>query len=301
MAHDTTVVWQDIEVSVPSSWELVRYGLHYERGVCTFSDELEERLQLSWQRDIGQPDFERLLSDLKSKEHVEDSDDAEQHRVPEFSPLPGPEAWHGVVITRQDGIVTRAARHFGPHKTLVEATVLWQTGRDAETETGVLSSIRVAGKTEWSKWQAFGIWAEVPRAMRLVSCQCLPGKTQWSFQGKKTFPTVAISRVGFASVWLKEPLRDWLQKQVPERSRVLRRVTKQTGAGHSMEQITSTRSRGHLGFLVGAKITRNDYACLCPGEERVYHVVIETTGGTPDLVRLRCRCGDLLIPAGMAP
>jgi hypothetical protein len=291
---NAAVVWQDINLRLPRSWELVRYGLNYNRGACTFSDELHERLQISWQRDTDCPDFGRLLSDLQSKERAAHAAGPNGQSNVEFLPLPAITDWHGVVIMQGGGTVTRAACYFAEQRTLVETAVFWQSERDVHAEHAILSNTRVAERSSRRKWQALGICAEVAAEMDMVSCRCLPGVTQWCFRGKKTFPSVTIDRIGFSSVWLKEPLRDWLQKRIPERSRVLRRETRETRAGHPMENVVSTRSRGHFGFLVGARVTRSDYACVCPDEQRVYHVVTETTGKDSDLLKIRCPCGDLL-------
>lgn len=291
---NAAVVWQDISLRLPRSWELVRYGLNYNRGACTFSDELHERLQLSWDRGMDCPDFGRLLSDLQSREHAAHAPGSNGHREVDFLPLPAIADWHGVVIMQGGRTVTRAACYFAEGRTLVETAVFWQGQRDVHLERAMLANIRVAERGARRKWEALGICAEVPGEMDMVSCRCLPGDTRWCFRGKKTFPLVTIDRIGFSSVWLKEPLRDWLQKRIPKRSSVLRRGTRQTGAGHPLEYLASTRSRGSLGFLVGARVTRNDYACVCPGEQRVYHVVTETTGNDSVLLKIRCSCGELL-------
>ena len=55
-------VWQDIEWVTPAGWEMTRYGLCYERGVCAYQDEWGERMQLAWQRNAPPLDLERLVS-----------------------------------------------------------------------------------------------------------------------------------------------------------------------------------------------------------------------------------------------
>ncbi|TFH17855.1 MAG: hypothetical protein E4H02_01730 [Lentisphaerales bacterium] len=296
MASDTTTIWQGIEVTTPASWEMLRFGSRRERGACSFSDEFAERLQLSWAREAERPDFERLISDLRAKYETEYADDPGEDPPPDFLDLPAYDHWHGLVIIEGEKHTTRAARYFPETQALVEMTFLWEASRDDSVEHKVLQSVKVHMPSERQRWKAFGIDAEIPGDLRLSACKCLPGDAQLSFAGRRSLPSVTIRRMAFPSVWLKEPLGNWLLNQLPGRSRVQTRNSVATSAGHSVEQIVSIRSRGSLGFLLGLRITRLNQACLCPREQRVYHVATDARREATRLVSLRCECGSLLAP-----
>ena len=300
MPCDTAVVWQGIGVRLPSSWEMVRYGMHNARGVCTFMDELRERLQLSWQRDTDCPDFERLLSDLRAREMLPaGSDDGSPPEV-RFEALPADTPWGGVVIVKDGETTTRAARYFEEARTLVEVALFWEDVRDIETEAELLQGVRLEAPSPCRRWLAFGIRAALPAKMQLAECRCLPGSAQLVFHGRAALPSVTMRRLAFPSVWLKHSLADWLAGQLPGQSRILDRSVATPPAGHVLETIRSRHGRGRFGRLFGAMVARSDYACLCPAEQRVYHVAAEAASGigraTPLLppVSLGCRCGQLL-------
>lgn len=296
MICDAKLVWQDIEMSLPRSWEMVRYGMNYDRGACVFFDELDERLLVAWERKAKRPDFDRLCSDLRARETAAYAESPDGRVAPEFLDLAGAGEWRGLAIASGGEVKTRAARYFTEAGALLETTIFWKRERDVGAERALLSAVRPVDSGGWRAWRAFGIDAEIPADMKLVACRCLPGDTQWEFRGRSNYPWTMIRRMAFPDIWLKEPLRDWLQRQPPGGSSEIGRTAHTAGAVHDMTIIATRRARGKLGPVTGARVFRHDYACVCPREKRVYHAATEVTAQAPIQLLLRCECGDLLRP-----
>ena len=295
-----TTIWQGIRMELPASWEMTRYGKRHESGVCTFMDELHERLQVSWQRTDRPPDLDRLVSDLRSRE-LTDNKDLDAAPQPEFESFATQTPWHGVAITRGGTSVTRAARYFPGEEILLEIAILWPDRRDMAREEELLRGIQPQPNADRRVWQAFGVQAELPAALHLFDCKCLPGDTELQFQGDGKFPRVTIHRLAFPSVWLKEPLHEWLQGKLPEHTKIERQHSRTTPGGHALERIASRPGRGRLGWLLGLRFYRTDWACLCPEERRVYHVILESVRPDEDLVALHCGCGPMITYRHKAP
>ena len=287
------VVWQDVELRLPRSWDMVRFGLHYGRGVCTFADPFAERLQVSWQRDTPPPDFERLLSDLHAAERTGGArGDADADVRTET--LAMGDGWHGLVVERGGGVTTRAARYDASCRALMEAVLFWERERRADIEANLLHHLQFSPAAERRTWQAFGISADVPAGLALADCRCLPADVTLAFRERRSPRSASIRRMGFVTVWLKDPLQDWLRMTVPGPCRVLSALTRATGAGHELA-ILETRRRGRLSRpLVGRKPSRFDYAAVCSAEQRLYHVVEVRPPSQPPLIRLSCACGPIL-------
>ena len=291
---DNQVVWQDLAIRMPAAWEMSRYGLRYERGLCVFADEFRDRLHLAWQRAVDGPDVERLLSDLKAREQAAPPANSSGSQAPAFVSLPAIGAWHGLTISRGDDVTTRAVCNIAPHRLLIEATLLWERAWDKQLEREILASMHMRDTSAWRRWQAFGICAEIPAELALTECRCLPGDVQWSFQSQGRYPSVSVRRLGFVRAWLKQPLNRWLEQQIPPGATKVRQGALHPLASHEVATIASRRRREGLGLLTGARIHRHDWAALCPREQRLYHVATESRDEAPELVRLACACGSLL-------
>jgi len=290
MTNETRTIWQDIEIRLPADWEMTRFGRRYEQGACTFSDALHERLQLAWQRTASCPDLARLLSDLKAKESAAAGKAGSVH----MTELAGPDGWIGFALRRDRTTTTRAARYFEDAATLIEVTLSWQGRRDKTLEEELLGHVRVLCPSDWRAWRAFGIDAEVPTALHLAECRCLPGNAELVFRSARPHPSVTIRRLGFPSAWLKQKLSDWLKTRIPEPFTATARRAETVQPGHELVHITSVRPKGHLGKITRKQTWRHDWASLCPREERVYHVSAETDTANERPARLRCACGALL-------
>jgi len=266
---------------------MVRYGMRRRQGACTFADPWGERLQLAWQRNAPRPDLERLLSDLRARESVASEDDDPRMRDLHEG------AWQGLVIEREGMTVTRAVCHDASEPGLLELTISWRDGYDEQREKAMLASTRYVPAQEFTTWQAFGIAARIPSRYELAECRCLPGDARLGFRAGKALPSLTLRRLGFTSVWLRQPLADWLAQQLPARSRRACRDREETPAGHALEVLHSRHRLRGLRQLLAGSVPRADYACLCPAEQRVYHVV-EEGAAEERRFSLRCACGELL-------
>ncbi|NQT94512.1 MAG: hypothetical protein HQ559_17280 [Lentisphaerae bacterium] len=287
---DERVVWQDIEFQVPHGWEMLRWGLQYERGLCVFWDRADERLQLSWQRDAACPDFERLLSDLRAQEAAAHAADPEQHPAAEWLPLPAVSSWHGCVMCQDGELTTRAACYVPELRTLVEVGICWGSDRVPELESELLSRIRVRSPRALRTWRALGLHAEVPSDLRLAACHCLPGGVSWRFQDRRGRRTAAMERLAFPSTRITTTLRDWLAKQLPPRYKPVRRLAAPKRGSHAIEVIES-RCLPSLSPLAW-RIRHMDAATLCPRESRLYHWSAQSCSGPVPEIALECLCGE---------
>lgn len=289
-------IWQDIDVHLPANWEMVRFGLHYARGACTFADEFGERLQLSWQRDVDRPDMDRVVSDLRAQASLEQGQAGADTGGAHFESLPASSPWRGLVTFDDGQATTRAVNYFAGNRTLLETTVFWRDDRSQARERKLLEDIHPVPPAALREWRAFGISATIPANLPLVTCRCLPGKIELAFKGPKSLPSLTIRRLAFVSAWLKGTQGEWLRKSIPAQLRIRGKRTYTSGPGHPIDVVT-TRCGDVLSRLGLRRSVRTDYAVVCPEEQRMYHVTEENRAGAPRMLTLRCECGELLAPA----
>lgn len=59
---------------MPADWEVVRHGLHPERGALRWVDRRRQRMVLNWAGCVSEPDVGQLLSDHRQRQLEEDPD-----------------------------------------------------------------------------------------------------------------------------------------------------------------------------------------------------------------------------------
>ncbi|MEM6391168.1 MAG: hypothetical protein AAF797_00040 [Planctomycetota bacterium] len=59
---------------MPAGWEVVRHGLHPERGALRWVDRRRQRMVLNWAGCVSEPDVGQLLSDHRQRQLEEDPD-----------------------------------------------------------------------------------------------------------------------------------------------------------------------------------------------------------------------------------
>jgi hypothetical protein len=288
---DERVIWQDIELEVPHSWEMLRQGLLYDRGLSVFWDRAEERLQLAWQRKAEPPDFGRLLSDLKARESAAHAAHPDTTPKPEWIPLPAVPAWHGIVLRQGDRLTTRAARYDPAGRTLLEVGICWGTAREPDLEAQLLSGVRLHPPQARRTWRAMGLHAQIPWDLNLTACHSLPGGVVWTFQDRRGRRTASVQRLAFPDVRLQSSLRDWLLKQLPPRFNAGRQQAATTPAPHPFEIVDSTCWLCHT--PAAWRVRRCDAACICSAEARIYHWSTQACRGPLPTVELTCACGPL--------
>ena len=127
-------VWRQLHVEVPEEWELLQFSRNPQTGRCAFADRYQFRFEVSWREVPGAPDFQRLLSDYRSR--------LEEDGLSAVRPLQGG-VWQGVAGVLPDGRTTcRYGAYLAPVQCLVEAVFLWPKARHEPLETAVLASLR---------------------------------------------------------------------------------------------------------------------------------------------------------------
>jgi hypothetical protein len=288
---DERVVWQDIELDVPRSWEMLRQGLRFDRGLSVFWDRSEERLQLAWQREAAAPDFGRLLSDLKARELAAHAANPDETPKPEWIPLPVLRPWHGVVIRQGDRLTTRAACYVPDMRTMIEVGICWGTDRRPDLEAGLLSGIRALPPQAIRTWRAMGLHAQVPAELPLTACHPLPGGVVWVFQDRQGRRMASVERLAFPGIRLQASLSDWLLQQRPPRFKADGRSFATSRSPHPFEVAASTCWFSH--HPAAWRVRRCDAACVCPAEARVYHWWSQASRGPLPEVAVACACGPL--------
>ncbi|MEM1211858.1 MAG: hypothetical protein AAGI68_06105 [Planctomycetota bacterium] len=66
--------WLGVRGAVPADWEVVRHGLHPERGALTWVDRRRQRMVLNWAGCVSEPDVGQLLSDHRQRQLEEDAE-----------------------------------------------------------------------------------------------------------------------------------------------------------------------------------------------------------------------------------
>jgi hypothetical protein len=254
-------VWRGIRLVTPGSWEMLRFSRRADQGLCAFADRYGFRLELSWRKVPGPPDYERMMNDYAAK--LADTGMREPRRLVR-------DGWPGIA-GEQDGVfTTRFGRFLEGCGYLVELVFLWPDGFEEKTERDILKSVRAeAPAGGMLRWRAFGMEIVVPRAATPQACNVAPGRAELVFGGPGRRERWTFSRVGMVDTWLGRPLEEWFQQHPPEGLR-WRRTRRREAAGHGIHAGYATRP------LLGVPGTTGQWAEVeswrCPADGRVYTV-----------------------------
>ena len=269
---NTEWVWNHIRLVLPSEWEMLRFSRDPRNGRCSFADRFGFRLELTWRRVPGPPDYVRMLSDYASRL---ERDGAQEVRAAHSGAQEGLEALEGGVRT------TRYGRYLRGETCLVEVVFLWPEGRATGLERAVLDSLRAEPPLPGGerRWRAFGAEMHVPPGGHLTACQVVPGKAEWAFRWPEESESWRFVRLGMVSEWLHEDLDAWLRRQTPSRMRPAG-VSRHTVAGHDVYEWqggsrTPVLLRHGRGVRLGRLGSRVE-AWRCPADGRLY--LAEHTG-----------------------
>jgi len=288
---DKKTIWQQIEISTPSEWEMLRYGEKSEYGHSTFSDMYKEWLQVSWQKAIDCPDMERFLSDVKSKYLVENEEEPKF-----FEPAKKISAgWFGIVALTDGQYTTHLVKHFNKSKTLVEVALFHGEDRNESLERELCSKIKICTPSEsMQTWKAFDQFYDIPETFHMEKAEINPGDIELSYtssvlKGKKQHhPYISIHSHAFPEFVLnKQSMKEWLQEKLPKYTKIMKEYGGHTLDGDEFYKIISQRRRGHILFLFGAKYYREDNIILSKRKHRLYHTVSENE--KPSLPKLLMR------------
>ncbi|MCY2930546.1 MAG: hypothetical protein NTV86_13815 [Planctomycetota bacterium] len=352
--------WRGMEIRHPAGWELaVASGPEEEPGLgrkCTFADREFQRLEVRWRELASEPKIEILME--KHRKAAQDLKVAgrDMTGLPDGWQGFYQEAYQeacqkqaegsGQGKGKDRGVVVRTARGFDigegtegmgsrgkakgekgekgeegkKGRMLVEATMVWPTGRDVELERRILMGMRPEGRKGTRLWRAMGMEVELGREYDMVEMKAPVGKIEWVFsrvartappaqageggredgekrdRGKKgeKDATVSLSRLAMPKYWLDGPLRDWVAGQAPALADKLRQEPCEVN-GHRGEMVLSEQELNAWANWRGWKQYRLDVAWLCPVEERVYHIVCrqrrrDAELSLPESLRVGC-CG----------
>jgi len=263
-------IWRGFRFNLPDDWELLQFSREQGIGRCAFADRYQYRFEWSW-RSVGRaPDIERLMTDYRSKLVTEGT-----MTEPKLVALPG---WHGLAGKQGAAWISRFGRFFDDARCLAELVFLWPGSRDREIERSVAASFApVPVQDGVQPWKAFGMAVEAPAAVPLSSCKVEPAHAALTFSATKRGDSCVFRRLGFATVWLKEPVADWLRRQAPRTVRDIA-CTQETRAGHAVSLLRGTLPRR------GPFFPPRSYAAAawqCPGDERLYCVTQTQQKGKP--------------------
>lgn len=285
-------IWRDLRLELPDDWEMLQFTKDRNEGKCAFGDRNQFRLEMNWQTVPGRPDFDRMLSDYS-------------HKLAEQGVLEEPETrttgdWRGIEGRGDCGVSSRYGRYFPDAGLLMELVFLWPGEVETNLQRAILSSAGVEQATEEdrARWRCFGMDIMATKEMALTECNVQPALARMKFgTDAPAADSEWFERMGMVENWLKEPVRNWLNRRDPEGLRDPRRWTGSTGSGHSVE------------FTSGAMLTRvfprirrvaRDFhgaAWICPSDGRLYaYGILKNTDGTAipanGVCRLRC-CKDM--------
>ena len=260
-----TWIWRQFELEHPEDWEMLQYGRRDDAGRCAFADRYQYRLEFNWRKFDGTPDWERTLSDYRSKLQT-DHPDAKLRPVKSAN-------WSG--LDMHDGKVrtSRFGRFFAQSGCLVEMVFIWPDRKDADLSRRVLESVYPRpARNGRVRWRAFGMDLRADESLALKRCEVEPARAELHFAtDQKHSPTESYHRLGMVDQWLKGSVADWLELRAPadlvgaRPGRILRN-------DHHVAHLEGTLKQGHMRRVFRAPFRYTSAAWRCPNDGRLYCV-----------------------------
>lgn len=297
-------IWHNFKISLPESWEMLQFSRNRQEGRCAFADRTGFRCELSWREVPGKPDFERMLTDYRSKL---EEDGYENTSCPRCGP------WQGIESSREGRTSSRFGRFFpnpkgdgrkkatpglvgwrlpgrreqlsrGPEDTnggrLVEIVFLWPGQRDQSMVNHILSSFAILPGNGFAPWSAFGMNMLVDHGLDLDKVDVQPARIEMSWRDRKGLAEARFCRLGMVPSWLSAPVAQWLMRWVGSKYKVSALRSLDMGGGHYVERVSGIR---RTGGLLGGRIRCRADAWICPRDGRLYAVANSTpTRGHPE-------------------
>ncbi len=310
-------VWRNFGIELPDEWEMLQFSRGVDTGRCAWADRYQFRLELDWRKVAGPLDFERMISDYRSKlRDVEHMSEVERTREA---------GWLGVRGRKGPVEQVRFARHFDEESCLVEIVLIWPESRDTRLEKAILRSVRAEpeGPGGFRRWRAFGMDLLVSPGLALRDCNVEPASVRMTFADERSGwrgsrKEETFRRVGMVPEWLARadgkmeadrpdssasartgtasPVAEWLSRSVP--GEVVARLQSLTEVrGHLVARMRGEWRAGILAALVGRRRRYEAAAWICPADGRLYFVSVASALPEgleePDLVpgRLLCCAG----------
>jgi len=283
-----TISWLFFRVRIPLDWEMRRYSLTHESGLCVFSDALSERLRLSWRRVSRMPgelererDLRRRLQDVRR--HLERK--RRGLRFDEIRPVAG--NWIGVHVAgeRRAWIAARYLHAEGDDY-LVEAEVNAELD-DGAAALDVLSSFRARDPGVWC---AYHIHARIPDEWRIAAARIFPGSSELEFRkGEEVLQLFSVN-----PLTTDLTIENMIGRLMHAKERIVERKEVEKGP-HRFTAIETRRlaARGFIGRLkrVHDLYVYSGWLCENRPQPRVFLVRYRRqspTGCLPDGVEVYC-------------
>lgn len=259
-------VWRNIAIALPGKWEMLQFSRDADRGRCAFADRYQFRCEMNWRAVPGPPDFERMMSDYRTKLEESGVDEPKALRLGE---------WQGVEGTKDGLLTTRYGNYLPKENCLIELVLIWPDKKQPELEQRIVASVREepALANGARRWQAFGIEACVHSevAASLERCSVEPAHADLVFRNRAKQREERFARRGLVSQWLDGTVGDWLRWWLP-RDFQMESQTAAVVAGHRLFLMTGTRWSWGIRRVFRQRLRCQAAAWICPQDERLYSV-----------------------------
>lgn len=280
------IEWNDLRLSVPDDWEVVRYGLDPDRGRLVFVDRRRERCELCWTRCKSEPDIDRLLEDYRGRMQAE---------VGEVGFVSAGAGWVGIRERKPDRTLTRVVRFDRGSGRLVELVVV---SLDADPGAALVQKLAegcvvVGDGTQARCWSAFGLRVEAPPGLRLVRAEVRPAETRFELgrpgARERKGPRFYVRRSGLASSWFQGDLSAHARR-VAEGMRIAARE-EQSHSGHAAIGFSGLEATPPLVRWLGRARPMTGLCWACEDENAVYSLVgLGARKAPPDLGSVSVAC-----------
>jgi hypothetical protein len=258
---------------------MLQYSLKLDSGRCAFADRQGFRLEMTWRRVTGAPDFDRMLSDYLAK--LADEGMEGGHRIEQCG-------FQGLKGVMDGQTITRFGRFAADASCIVELVLPWPDGRDKHLEQAILQSFHevVADESGYSRWRALGMDVNVPVSLKLGSCRVEPAHVEWRFMDRHDHLALRFARRGMVKEWMDQSVQSWLERDVKPGRKPPPRWRHERIGGHAVDRVEGRTLPS--GWLRRTRPLTSE-AWICQEDGRLYSWVAEQTMVLPERP-LKC-CG----------
>ena len=257
-------IWRNIHIALPDDWEMLQYSREHDQGKCAFADRYQFRLELTWKKFPGPPDFDRMLSDYGSKLTNEKGlKNLKQFKVGR---------WQGIGGELGDLWTSRYGAWMKRERILVEIVFIWPQVREADIENEVLRSAGEESSRQegLQRWKTFGMELFASDEYALSECQIEPGVASMTFTDPANPDRLEnFERRGMVEDWLEASVSEWLRVQFPKDLQVHFENSYLVGE-REIQRIAGTHRTKKIGGLGSKELHFEGAAWICPEDGRLY-------------------------------
>ena len=253
-------VWRNFRLQVPAEWEMLQFSRETSSGRCAFADRYQFRLEFSWRAVAAAPDFDRMISDYKSK--------LEEEGMKGVKVLHHG-SWHGLKARLDHGRTSRFGRFFSRESCLVELVFLWPDKIDEGLQTEIVDSVAEEPERDGrlQRWRAFGMDMLVPNDLEFTDCVVECARAEMVFADKKGKVTERFMRLGMVSEWLSGTVDNWLRERLRRDVKAANVSVGSDSSGHQVYRLYGEKKVHGL----RDRLRRCDAsAWICPVDARLY-------------------------------